>query len=57
MVEMTATIGVETRATRSNSGDNYTAGLMVHEIARGGFVAPRQKATNTMRLSINNSTK
>ena len=52
---MTTTLMVETRATRSHFEDNSTAGLMVHEITRRDVVAPRQKATRTMKLSINNS--
>ena len=56
MVETTTTLVVATRATRSNFGYNYTYGLMLHKITSGVIVAPRKKATKTMRLSINRST-
>ena len=47
---------VETRATRSHFGENYTAGIVVHAITVGILVAPGQKAKNTIQISINNST-
>ena len=56
MVEITTTLVVATGATRSHFGDNYTAGLVVHEITVGVVVAPSQKSTKIMWLSINKST-
>ena len=47
MVEITITLVVETRSTRSHFGDNYTAGIMVHAFTREVVVAPRKKAIKT----------
>ena len=56
IVKMTTTLVVETRATRSQFGENSTTGLMVHAINMLVVVAQRHKATNKMQLSINKST-
>ena len=53
---MTTKPVLETRVTRSYFGDNYTDGLIVHAISKGLVVSPSQKATNTIKHSIDNST-
>ena len=56
MVEMTTTLVLSKISTRYHFGDNSTAGIMVHAIIRRFVVAPRKKATNIIKLSINKST-
>ena len=52
---MKTTLVVSKIATRYHFRDNSTAGIIMHVITGGVVVAPRQNATKTMRLSINNS--
>ena len=56
MVGITTALVVETGATKSHFGDNYTSGLVVHTITKGVISVPSHKAKNTMKLSINSST-
>ena len=48
VVGMNTSPVIATILSRYHFGDNYTAGIMVHEITQGVVVNPIQKATTTI---------